>query len=147
MIHLSGAFDYQPLGTVAGQRGLPETQPAAIYVGMMLLDDNGIPVFGADGPGPGDVRAWVTLSRPQAVGDLAVSPLSLDLSLDFYFAGYAGFTARIDVAGLGLSPDWIPLALIIVVGEPGTPVGVLTAAPYPIPNTGIAPPLPPVFEP
>lgn len=82
MIHLSGAFDYQPLGTVADQRGLPETQPAAIYVGMMLLDDDETPVFGPDGPEPGDLRVWVTLSRPQAVGDFAVSPLELDLSLD-----------------------------------------------------------------
>lgn len=143
MIHMTGAFDYQPGGTVAGRLGVPETLPAAIYIALMLRNDDGTPVFTRDDNL--DVGASVVLSRPQRLGEGDINDVVLDLSLDAINDGYLGFTAQIDLAGNRLPLDWMPLALLIQ--AQGQMVGVLTAAPYPIPDTGIVPPLPPVNEP
>lgn len=143
MIHMTGAFDYQPRVPVAGPHGLPETLPAAIYIALMLRNDDGTPVFTRDDNV--EVGASVVLSRPQRLGEGDINDLWLDLKLDAINDGYLGFTALIDLATNGLPLDWTPLAVLI--RAQGTMVGVLTAAPYPVPDTGIAPPRPPVFEP
>ena len=142
MIHMTGAFDYQPYGTVASRLGLAETLPAAVYIALMLRNDDGTPVFTRDDNV--DVAASVILSRPQRLGEGDINDVFLDLNLDAINDGYLGFTALIDLVGNKLPIDWTPLALLI--RAQGQMVGVLTAAPYPIPDTGIAPPLPPVNE-
>lgn len=142
MIHMTGAFDYQPFGIVARPArqgfGVPEIQPAAIYIGLMLRQDDGTPVFTHDDDL--DIAATVVLSRPQRLGEGNINDIPLDLTLDAINDGYLGFIAQINLAGYHLPPDWIPLALRI--WAQGQTVGVLTAAPYPIPDTGIASPLP-----
>ncbi len=72
----------------------------------------------------------------------------LHLTLDFIQASYLGFTATLDPS-YGLTPEsWVPLAILIFAGPPGAgdplPAGIITAAPYPAPVSGVGPtrPLP-----
>jgi hypothetical protein len=145
MIHMSGTFDYQPRARVEAGRpgfGIPETQPAAIYLGIMLRNDDGTPVFANDDDL--DIVAVVTMSRPQQLLGQVGPGVLLNLNLDFINFGYLGFTAQIDLEEFGLADNWTPLGVLVFVH--GLPVGVLTAAPCPIADTGIAPPELQVFE-
>lgn len=137
MIHLSGAFSFQRPGPVEGRLGeVAALLPAAIYISMMLLNDDGTAAVegNAEGDVPSSVTAFVVLSQPQRVG------VALDLNLDQLLAGYLGVYAVIDFELWQLPADWLPLAVVIEVNE--LPVGVITAAPEPIAVTGIAPPIP-----
>lgn len=135
MIHMTGAFAYQPYAIVRTRFGQPETQPAAIYIALMLRNDDGTAVFLQEDDV--DVAASVILSQPQRLGEGTANDIQLVLTLDAISDGYLGFTAPMDLAGNGLPLDYIPLALRI--WAQGSTIGVLTAAPYPIPDTGIAP--------
>ena len=142
MIHLSGAFEFQRPGPVEGRLGFPEFLPAAIYIGMTLLNDDGTPVFQEGFDELPNVRAIVTMSRPQRLGG---ADLRLDLKGDVVVNGYVGLTAAIDLQRAGLPVSWLPLAVLIFVH--GLPVGVITAAPEPGADTGIVPPIRPAIEP
>jgi len=140
MIHLSGAFAYQRPAVVESRPGWPESQPPAFYLSMLLRNDDGTPVF-PDDSNIGEIAAVVVLSRPQQlVGLTGFTGYLLHLTLDFIQFGYLGFTARLDDS-YGTPPaSWLPLGILIFVGE--LTVGILTAAPYPLADSGVAPPLP-----
>jgi hypothetical protein len=136
MIHLSGTFAYQRGGNIVvvgpGGRRLPESLPAAFYINVMLRNDDGTAVFPDE---PANVGAWVVLSQPQALATV----YELNLSLDYINAGYLGFTGQVDPSDAATLPaDWTPLALLI--WAKNVPVGIITSAPEPVPDIGIAPP-------
>jgi hypothetical protein len=134
MIHLSGTFVYQRSGNVGVRAG--EIQPPAFYISLVLRDDDGTPTYPNDSKL--DIVATVMLSRPQQLFSTGFDGYLLDLTLDFIQQGYLGFTATIDPSYGTPPPDWLPLGILI--WAHGLPVGIITAAPYPIADTGIAPP-------
>jgi hypothetical protein len=149
MIHVSGSFNYQRPGLIAGPSHVPgvgpvERQPGAFYLGVVLWQDNGEPVFGGevDDPSGHDVfpvGASVVLSRPQVLFG-GSGGFGLSLTLDTVLGNYLGLIGTLDpVEASRLPADWIPLALGIWGRDGG--LAVLTAAPEPIPVTGIMPPV------
>jgi hypothetical protein len=154
VIHISGTFSYQRPGLVSipahgGITGgitppIVERQPSAFYLGVILRQDDGEPVFGGevDDPSGQDVfpfGASVLMSRPQILlGGSA--DLGLSLSLDTVLGDYLGLVGTLDPTDASRLPnDWVPLA--IGIWGPREGWGILTAAPEPIPVTGIAPPV------
>jgi len=132
MIHLSGTFAYQRYVNES-RPGVFQIQPAAFYIAMMMRNDDGTPTFPNDSD-VGDIGAQVIMDRPQQLGGTG---WQLNLTLDKILSGYLGFTAYLEEVPPSFPFSWLPLAILIWVG--GTPVGVLTAAPYPLADIGVAP--------
>jgi hypothetical protein len=142
MIHISGTFVYQPPGVVYNRVGIGEFLPAAIAIGVMILNDDGTPVFGREAESP-DITAFIALTKPFASqGPRSGVKLELTTENNAGF-GYVQLTSVIQ----NVTPDWRPMAIVIVVGESLSPGGLITAAPDPVPDIGIAQPLPPTSVP
>jgi hypothetical protein len=143
MIHISGTFVYQPPGAVVSNRvGIEEFLPGAIAIGVMILNDDGTPVFGREVESP-DITAFIALTKPFASqGPSSGVKLELTAENNAGF-GYVQLTSVIQ----NVTPNWRPMAIVIVVGDSLSPGAVITAAPDPVADVGIAPPVPPVSVP
>ncbi len=149
MVHLSGTFSYERPAAVEGREGQVEFQEPAFYIGITLRNDDGSPLFIRDSDL--NITAVVMLSRPQQLFDEGFDGYLLHLTLDFINASYLGFTATLDPSYGTVPASWLPLAILIWVGPPGggqqLPAGIITAAPYPLAVSGVAPPESPILQP
>ncbi len=100
---------------------------------MTLLRDDGTPAYPDDSNL--DISAQVMLSRPQRADSFP--GYQLELSEDFIKWRVPGIYCHGPPDYDQPPPDRIPLGILIWCGE--LPVGILTAAPYPLADTGSPP--------
>jgi hypothetical protein len=135
-MHFSGTFVYQPQTIIPGRdTTLPdEYYPAAITVGVMVLNDDGTAMFGVDADSP-NILAEVVISRPfLQPGDAGFSLEWTNINNEGY--GYTELTSVLSEELVDALPSgWMPMALVVLVNN--QPGGIITAAPAPAPDLGI----------
>jgi len=146
MIHISGAFVYQP--SSSPRPGV--SYPATFLIKLIIVSDDGAPVFNSTDELLERLRAFVVLGYPQ------VTLYNWPLTLTNLFPVFnAPLEAREYFQLLGVyepgeepalpPPDWIPAAIWIDLD--GIWGAIIQAAAPAVPNSGIAAPvdsLPPV---
>jgi hypothetical protein len=128
---ISGTFTYQPASIVEESvRGLEQAYTAAIAAFLLVLNDDGSPVFSPESPAPADFAFAVGLSRPFDYPH----PELTSVSFDFGLFGFVTISAKI----YGEVPEyWAPLALWVILDETSV---IITAAQDPAVNYGITKP-------
>ncbi len=148
MIHISGAFVYQPSSSPR-----PDVSyPATFLIKLIIVSDDGTPVFNSNDELLERLRAFVVLGYPQ------VTLYNWPLTLTNLFPVFnAPLEARNYFQLLGVydfgedpqlpAPDWVPAAIWIDLD--GIWGAIIQAAAPAVPNSRIATPvesLPPVAE-
>jgi hypothetical protein len=142
MIHISGAFVYQPSSSPR-----PDVSyPATFLIKLVIVSDDGAPVFNSNDELLERLRAFVVLGYPQVT--LYNWPLTLTNLFPVFNAPFEAreyFQLR-GVYDFGEAPqlpppDWIPAA--IWVDLDGTWGAIIQAAAPAVPNSRIATPVEP----
>lgn len=148
MIHISGAFVYQPPSSP--RPGV--SYPATFLIKLVIMSDDGTPVFKSNKEFLERLRAFVVLGYPQVT--LFNWPLTLENLFPVFNAPLEAieyFQLRgvynFDDAPELPPPDWIPAAIWIDLD--GTWGAIIQAAAPAVPDSRIAVPVeprPPVAE-
>ena len=148
MIHISGAFVYQP--SSSPRPGV--SYPATFLIKLIVVSDDGAPVFNSNEELLTRLRAFVVLGYPQVT--LFNWPLTLTNLFPVFNAPFEAreyFQLR-GVYNFGEDPqlpppDWVPAAIWIDLD--GTWGAIIQAAAPAVPNSRIATPIessPPVAQ-
>jgi hypothetical protein len=138
MIHVSGAFVYQPFSSP--RPGV--SYPATFLIKLIINSDDGAPVFNSNDELLGRLRAFVVLGYPQ------VTLYNLPLTLTNLFPVFnAPLEAQDYFQLLGVygdapelpPPDWVPAAIWIDLD--GIWGAIIQAAAPAVPNSRIASPV------
>ena len=142
MIHISGAFVYQP--SSSPRPGV--SYPATFLIKLVIMSDDGAPVFNSNDELLERLRAFVVLGYPQVT--LYNWPLTLTNLFPVFNAPFEAreFFQLLGVYAFGEAPelpppDWIPAA--IWVDLDGIWGAIIQAAAPAVPNSRIATPVEP----